>query len=325
MRAPEFWQRDGPVPALLAPLSWGFDAAGRVRRALARPQAVPLPVVCIGNLVVGGAGKTPVALAVGARIARLGHGVHFLTRGHGGRARGPLLVDSARHTAREVGDEALLLAAAAPTWIARDRPAGAFAAAAAGAEAVVMDDGYQNPSLAKDLSVVVVDGDYGFGNGRVIPAGPLREDVGRGLARADAVVLLGADALDLAAPLGRAVPVLLRAGLEPTPESRQLAGKAVVAFAGIGRPEKVFAMLAGLGCRLLGRHSFADHHRYRPDEIMALVDEANERGAVLVTTEKDLVRLPEEARPMVEVLRVRLAWADPEGIDRLLAPLFGGG
>ncbi len=325
MRAPEFWQRDGPVPALLAPLAWGFDAAGRARRALARPRAAPLPVVCVGNLVVGGAGKTPVALAVGARIARLGHGVHFLTRGHGGRARGPLLVDSARHTAWEVGDEALLLAAAAPTWIARDRPAGAFAAAAAGAEAVVMDDGYQNPSLAKDLSIVVVDGGYGFGNGRVMPAGPLREDVARGLARADAVVLLGAGGGDLAARLGGAVPVLLRAVLEPTPESRDLAGRPVVAFAGIGRPEKMFATLADLGCQLLGRHRFPDHHRYRPDEIMALVDEARDRGAVLVTTEKDLVRLPEEARPMVEVLRVRLSWAEPERVDRLLAPLFREG
>ncbi len=325
MRAPEFWRRGGAVPALLAPLAWGVDAVGRARRALVRPRTAPLPVVCIGNLVAGGAGKTPVALAVAARLGAAGHGAHFLTRGHGGATRGPLRVEPGRHTVREVGDEALLLAAAAPTWVARDRPAGALAAAAAGAEAVVMDDGYQNPSLAKDLSVVVVDGDVGFGNGRVMPAGPLREDVDRGLARADAVVLLGGDALDLAAPLGRAVPVLLRAGLEPTPESRQLAGKAVIAFAGIGRPEKVFATLAGLGCRLLGRHSFADHHRYRPDEIMALVDEASARGAVLVTTEKDLVRLPDEARPMVEVLRVRLGWADPEGIDRLLAPLFPGG
>ncbi len=325
MRAPEFWRCDGPIPALLAPLAWGFDAAGRTRRALARPRRAPLPVVCVGNLVVGGAGKTPVALGVGARLKELGRGVHFLTRGYGGVARGPLRVDPSRHSVREVGDEALLLAAGAPTWVARDRPAGAFAAAAAGAEVVVMDDGFQNPTLVKDLSLIVVDGDYGFGNERALPAGPLREGVARGLQRADAVVLLGADAGDVAGRIGRAARSLLRAELEPTPESRRLAGKPVVAFAGIGRPEKVFAMLDGMGCRLLGRHAFPDHHRYSPNVMMKLVEEASERGAVLVTTEKDFVRLSEEARSMVDVLRVRLAWTDAEALDRLLAPLFAPG
>ena len=322
MRAPEFWRRNGPIPALLSPLAWGFDAAGRARRALVRPRRVPVPVVCVGNLVVGGAGKTPVALSIGARLGNLGCTVHFLTRGYGGVARGPLRVDPGRHGAGEVGDEALLLAAAAPTWVARQRAAGAFAAAAAGAEVVVMDDGFQNPTLVKDLSLVVVDGEYGFGNERAMPAGPLREDVARGLRRADAVVLLGPDPGNLAGRLSRAGPVLLRANLEPTPECRRFAGKPVVAFAGIGRPEKVFATLAGMGCRVLGRHAFPDHHRYSPDEIMKLVEEANERDATLVTTEKDFVRLSREAWPMVEVLSVRLAWADPEALDRLLAPLF---
>ena len=322
MRAPEFWRRNGPIPALLSPLAWGFDAAGRARRALVRPRRAPLPVVCVGNLVVGGAGKTPVALSVGAHLGDLGCSVHFLTRGYGGVARAPVRVDPGRHTAGEVGDEALLLAAAAPTWVARQRAAGAFAAAAAGAEVVVMDDGFQNPTLVKDFSLVVVDGEYGFGNERAMPAGPLREDVARGLRRADAVVLLGPDASNLAGRLMRAGPVLLRANLEPTPECRRFAGKPVVAFAGIGRPEKVFATLAGMGCRVLGRHAFPDHHRYSPDEIMKLVEEANERGAALVTTEKDFVRLSEEAWPMVEVLSVRLTWSDPEALDRLLAPLF---
>ena len=167
-----------------------------------------------------------------------------------------------------------------------------------------------------------LSGEYGFGNERAMPAGPLREDVARGLRRADAVVLLGPDASHLAGRLSRAGPVLLRANLEPTPECRRFAGKPVVAFAGIGRPEKVFATLAGMGCRVLGRHAFPDHHRYGPDEIMKLVEEANERGAALVTTEKDFVRLSREAWPMVEVLSVRLTWADPQALDRLLAPLF---
>ena len=289
---------------------------------MVRPRRAPLPVVCVGNLVAGGAGKTPVALSIGVRLKQLGRRPHFLTRGYGGRVRGPLYVNSARHTARDVGDEALLLAAVAPTWVARDRPAGALAAAAAGAEVVVMDDGYQNPHLDKDVSFVVVDAEYGFGNERLMPAGPLREDVTRGLRRCQAAVLVGTDANGLAERLaGHGIP-LLRATLEPRLESRHLEGRALVAFAGIGRPEKVFTTLAGMGCRLLGRHAFSDHHRYDADEIMTLVEEASEKGATLVTTEKDFVRLPEEARPMVRVLGVRIVWAEPEALDRALAPLI---
>lgn len=322
MRAPEFWRRDGLAPTLLAPLAWGFEAAGRARRSIVRPVRAPVPVVCVGNLVAGGAGKTPVAIGVGARLAERGRSIHFLTRGYGGRARGPLRVDPTRHTARDVGDEALLLAAIAPTWVARDRPAGANAAAAAGAGVVVMDDGFQNPAIAKDLSLVVIDSGYGFGNGRVIPAGPLREGVAGGLARADAVVLVGASGRDerLAA---YDLPVL-HAEVEPAPGSEALAARPVLAFAGIARPEKFFATLGGMGCRLVGRHAYPDHHRYTADEIMRLCEAAHEKGATPVTTEKDYVRLPEEARPMVEVLRVRLVWSEPAALDRLLATLPEG-
>ncbi len=324
MRAPEFWRRDGLAPALLAPLAWGFDAANRARRAMVRPRRAPVPVVCVGNLVAGGAGKTPVALSLGVRLTELGRSIHFLTRGYGGRARGPLRVDPARHTARDVGDEALLLAAVAPTWVARDRPAGANAAAAAGAEVVVMDDGFQNPALAKDLSLVVVDSAYGFGNGRVMPAGPLREGIDGGLARADAVVLVGASSEGCDERLAARTLTVLHVDLEPAPGCEILAGKPVLAFAGIARPEKFFATLSGMGCRLVGCHAFADHHRYTPDEVMRLCEAAGEKGAVPVTTEKDHVRLPADARPMVEVLRVQLVWSEPAALDRLLAPLLEG-
>lgn len=322
MRAPEFWRRDGLVPSFLAPLAWGFDAAGRARRSMVRPSQAPLPIVCVGNLVAGGAGKTPVAMAIGARLRQLGRRVHFLTRGYGGHARGPLRVDTERHDTGDVGDEALLLAHVAPTWVSRDRPAGARAAAEANAEVVVMDDGHQNPALAKDLSIVVVDSAYGFGNGRIIPAGPLREAVRAGLARADAVVLVGPGDSGFDGRLDGSGAVVLHATLEPTPDSMGLAGKPVVAFAGIGLPDKVFATLAAMGCKLLGRHGFPDHHRYTADEIMSLVEEATARNATLVTTEKDYVRLPAEARPMVEVLSVRVAWTEPETLDDMLAALF---
>jgi tetraacyldisaccharide 4'-kinase len=232
-----------------------------------------------------------------------------------------LRVDPARHGFREVGDEALLLAAEAPCWVARDRPAGGRRAVEAGADLVIMDDGLQNPSLAKDLSLLVIDGGYGLGNGRVMPAGPLREPLAQACQRVAAVVLVGADACGLARQLEPHLPVL-KAELVPDARARALAGKKLFAFAGIGRPAKFFATLEGLGCRLAGTRAFADHHAYSPDDIMQLVEAAAAAAAELVTTEKDLVRFPPEARRMAEGVRVELAWQDPAALAALLAPLL---
>ena len=193
MRAPDFWRRRTVTPFLLLPVGWFFSRIGALRQALVRPWRAPVPVLCVGNLVAGGAGKTPLALALGDRLQQNGVTVHFLTRGYGGREAGPLQVDPTRHGFREVGDEALLLARLAPTWVARDRRLGAEAAAKAGAGVLVMDDGFQNPSIEKDLSIIAIDGGYGFGNGLVMPAGPLREPLARGFARADAAVVIGRD------------------------------------------------------------------------------------------------------------------------------------
>mgnify|MGYP000638645222 CR=1 FL=1 len=193
MRAPDFWQpgKGGFAAMALAPLGRVYAAAGAARRAAARPWKAPVPVICIGNLVAGGAGKTPVALDFGKRLIDSGETVHFLSRGYGGTEKGPLRIDPAIHTCQAVGDEPLLLARLAPTWIAADRRLGCQAAVAAGAGIVIMDDGFQNPTTVKDLSVIVIDGGYGFGNGRVMPAGPLREPVAAGLKRAQAVVVIG--------------------------------------------------------------------------------------------------------------------------------------
>jgi len=302
--------------AALAPLGALYGLAGRRRMAAAEPHRAGAPVVCVGNLVAGGAGKTPVGLAVAAALRARGGAVHTLTRGHGGRERGPLLVDPARHGADAVGDEALLLAADFPCWVARDRAAGANAAVAAGAGAIVMDDGFQNPGLFKDVSLVVVDGAVGFGNGRLIPAGPLRERVADGLARADALAILGEDRTGVAA-LAQGLPVL-RGRLEPPPDSTGLRGRRVLAFAGIGRPEKFFATLEALGAELAGRVPFADHHPYRPAEVAALLERAAALGALPVTTAKDAVRLPADTRARVHVLPVTVAWEDPGALDRLL-------
>ena len=322
MRTPEFWARDGLVPCLLAPASalWGAAAAARRRRA--SPAAAGAPVVCIGNAVAGGAGKTPVAMAVAAALARRGARPHLLSRGHGGSLRGPVRVDPARHGHREVGDEALLLAETAPAWVARDRLAGARAAAAAGAGVVVMDDGLQNLSLRRDFSVLVVDGPFGAGNGRLLPAGPLREPWAAALARSDAVVVVGEDRHRTARGAGRPA---LEARFVPAAESATISGRPVLAFAGIGRPEKFFETLSAMGCRLVDARGFPDHHRYTEDEVMRLVEAAAAAGAAAVTTRKDAVRLPARARDMVETLRVDLEWRDPEAFGRLVAAMPGPG
>jgi len=326
MRAPEFWQRGSasPWPRLLTPAAWIWQGASWLRWRLATPKRAPIPVVCIGNLVAGGAGKTPTAIAVARRLLHKGRKVHFLTRGYGGSLRGPLQVDVAKHDARAVGDEALLLAAVAPTWVARNRYRGALAAAAAGAEVLVMDDGLQNPGLAKTLSLLVIDAGFGIGNNRIIPAGPLREPVRTGLARADAVVLIGDLKPDASPELTRRTmsgKPLLRAWLVPDTATAPFAGKPVVAFAGIGRPQKFFDTLAAINCKTVATRSFPDHHFYQPDEIMQLAQAADRAGASLVTTAKDWVRLPAAARPMVQVLRVDLEFAEEGAIDMLLRRL----
>jgi tetraacyldisaccharide 4'-kinase len=325
---PEFWARRGLLSTVLEPAAWIYGRAVVARRRWTTPWRAPVPVVCVGNLVVGGAGKTPVTLSLAHHLRQRGRRVHIVSRGYGGRSRGPLAVDPARHTAADVGDEPLLLAEIAPCWVARERVAGAKAAIAAGADLLLLDDGFQNPTLAKDLSLVVIDGGYGLGNGRVMPAGPLREPLEHGLARADAFVLMGDDTAGVAAlPSGQP---LLRARLVPE-NSGELAGRTVVAFAGIGRPAKFFATLEAAGARLAARHAFPDHHRYADAELARLRAEAEHTGAMLVTTAKDRVRLAPGVQAHVHVLSVTLAWDDVKALEDVLNrvpphpnPLFGG-
>lgn len=309
LSAPLFWRHDGTLPRLLSPLA-AVTAALTARRVARPGWRAPVPVICSGNVTVGGAGKTTVALDLGQRLRARGRAVHFLSRGYGGSERGPHRV-AATDTAAEVGDEALLLAAVAPTWIGGDRAASARAAIAAGAEILVLDDGLQNPTLEKDLSLLVVDGATGFGNGRVLPAGPLREPLAACAARCQAAVLIGPD---LALPLAT-----LRAHLVPSPEIAALAGRRVLAFAGLAIPGKFFGMLATSGVDLAETRPFPDHHAYVQDELRRLVQDAARLDALLVTTPKDAVRLPAAWRPNVRVVGVTLAWEDPTALEALLA------
>jgi tetraacyldisaccharide 4'-kinase len=320
--APNFWGQPARVAAnLLLPFGTVWDAAGRLRRASVRPYRAPVPVVCVGNLVVGGAGKTPVTLALADWLVSRGIAVHVVARGYGGRVAGPTKVDPVRHGAGEVGDEALLLAARNPCWVARDRAAGVAAAVEAGAEAILLDDGFQNPTIAKALSLLVVDAEYGFGNGRVMPAGPLRENLHRGLARADAVVLLAPDGRTPARPeTGQSICPVVPAVLMPI-DGERFAGRRVFAFAGIGRPEKFFSTLRSVGAVVVGEHGFADHFPFRKRDIAALRRAAHRVGAQPVTTSKDFARLPAAERVGIEVLGVEICWPDPAALAGLLAPV----
>ncbi|MEC9154135.1 MAG: tetraacyldisaccharide 4'-kinase [Pseudomonadota bacterium] len=318
MRAPDYFEHRDGVSQALSPLASLYSTITRLRQRWTKPWQASVPIICVGNVTAGGAGKTPVAVALGTLLRERKHEIHFLSRGYGGHLRGPTLVDRNQHTAHDVGDEPLLLAEVAPTWIARNRTAGAKAAIAAGASAIVMDDGLQNPTVAKTMSLVVVDGGSGFGNGRVLPAGPLREPLCEGLSRADAFILFEPDTSNVTALLQKGSQPTVRARMVPAAAAEQFAGRSVVAFAGIGRPEKFFATLEEFGCRIVTKQGFPDHHTFTPDEIMRLVETARAADATPVTTAKDYVRLSRDSQVMVEPFPVLVEWRNPQEIESLL-------
>jgi len=325
MRDPAFWWADrSPAATLLAPVGTLYGAIA-ARRMVRPGRKAPVPVICVGNFTLGGAGKTPTSIALAQLLLESGHYPFFLSRGYGGRVAGPVQVEHQR--AFEVGDEPLLLRRIAPTIVAHDRPAGARAAAIAGADAIVMDDGLQNPSVEKDLAIAVIDGRRGIGNGRIFPAGPLRAPLEAQLDHIDAVLVVGsvgrAAERVIDVTQRRGLPVLhgeLRPALDAV---AALAGKPVLAFAGIADPDKFFATLEAHGIPTVIRKSFPDHHRYAVDEMAALVACAQRESLTLVTTEKDMVRLRGEpgAADLIArstVLPVMLAFRDTSAVEAML-------
>ncbi|WP_029605430.1 tetraacyldisaccharide 4'-kinase [Kozakia baliensis] len=320
---PSFWNQVEPSwqAKALTPLSWLLQSAGHLRSYRAAPVMVDVPVLCCGNLTVGGAGKTTLVLDFAQRLQARGRHPHILSRGYGGQEKGPLRVDLARHTANDVGDEPFMLAKTAPVWIGANRGETARMACAEGADCLIMDDGLQNHTLHQTMRIITVDGATGFGNGRVMPAGPLREPAAKGLAEADGLVMIGEDRTDLLPHIPNDL-LRLQARLIPGPEIRRLQGKRLIAFAGIARPDKFFDMLTEAGLPLLRCISFADHHRYNERDCRRLLALGRQEGVRLVTTAKDAVKLPERILSEVKVINVELRWSDPDAPERLLDRLW---
>jgi tetraacyldisaccharide 4'-kinase len=323
-RAPDFWWRRRSLPGYaLAPLG---SIYGRIagRRMAAAGESIGIPVICLGNLVVGGAGKTPTAIEIAGVCRELGYRPGFLSRGYGGSERGPIIVTPAVHTALQIGDEALLLARRAPTVVAADRRAGAKLLAGVGVDVVIMDDGFQNPSVTKDLAIVVVDGSRGTGNGRVFPAGPLRAPLAAQVRRAHAVLVLGTgsggDIVRLAA---RAALPILRGSIVPL-RRRGLRRRPYLAFAGIAHPEKFFATLEAAGAVVGHRMVFPDHHPFTDVECEAILVQAKARDLVPITTEKDRVRLSgrggaaELLAQATETFPIRVRFEEPTRLSTLI-------
>jgi tetraacyldisaccharide 4'-kinase len=301
-----------PLSRFLVPLSWLYRFGGILRASVHRPKRLNKPVICVGNAVVGGAGKTPVTLALAELLKNQGYHPALVYKGYKRTNHETLRVDLNQHTLADVGDEPLMAAAFAPTFVAKTRLMAAQAATDSGADLLILDDGLQNPTLIKDLTFLVVDATYGFGNGRVLPAGPLRMTQKDALNQADAVILLGQGPAPLTTkPLFRGHLVSL------LPDA--LRGKPLVAFAGIGRPEKFFEGLGRAGAHLVETLSFPDHHAYTPEDL-TLLNQCTPEGAIRVTTGKDAVRLPSGFSLPIPV---QVVWDDPEGIAGFLKGKVG--
>ena len=312
MKTPGFWFRPpGLLAKLLTPLGAVYYGISRRRRAV--PATTTTPLVVVGNVVAGGAGKTPVVIALTRLLQQRGVKVHLIAKGYGGRLKGPLQVQQ-QHTVQDVGDEPLLLLQHAPTFIGHDRGA-TYELAAQGADIVISDDGLQSPRLKASLALLVLDGVLGFGNGKLIPAGPLRETVTAALERVHAVIQIGGGER----PLGK--KPLIVADFVPA-DTEWLRGAHVIAFAGIGQPEKFFATLTTCGAKIIAAHAFADHHSYTQKQIAALIREAEEKNAILVTTTKDAVRITPQQREHIRVLDGALAWRNPNLVTALLEEIL---
>jgi len=312
MKTPTFWQHNNLTAKLLTPLGELYALATKLRLYLRKPKKVNIPVICIGNLTAGGTGKTPTAISLALMLQNAGIYPTFISRGYHGTLN-KTQVDTVRHTPQQVGDEPLLLAQIAPTFIHANRYQAALMAQENQAECILMDDGFQNPSLHKDLSFLVIDGASGFGNHKCIPAGPLREHIASGLKRAQAALLIGEDEHHIAQTLS--IPCFKGKIISENPS---LKNNRVIAFAGIGRPQKFYTSLQELGIEIVKTFDFPDHHYYSENELNNLLDCAEKENAELITTSKDFVKIPASMQSAFKVLNIRIQWENPSELQNFI-------
>ncbi len=302
LKAPKFWylKRDSLLSNTLYPFSLLFRLGTKIKNLISIERKTKLPIICIGNIVIGGAGKTPVALKIGSMLKKAGYNPHFVSKGYGGIEKNNTLVKD-WHSPKSVGDEPLLLSEIAPTWIGLDRNKSFQLASENGADCIVMDDGFQNPTLQKDFSIVVINGEQGFGNKRVIPSGPLRESIKRGLSRTNLVITIGNISDSVKDKIPKHIP-LIAANFKIKEDNMMLQGQRITAFAGIAYPEKFFNSLKLLKANIVDKISYSDHHIYNENDLLYLAEIANKNKSILVTTKKDMVRIPKNFRSLVKTI-----------------------
>ena len=302
LKAPKFWynKKDTLYSNILYPLSLVFRFGTRLRNWASIKKLSPIPTICIGNIVVGGAGKTPVSMKICKMLTKAGYKPHFISKGYAGTIKESTLVET-WHSPKSVGDESLLLSEIASTWIGINRIQSANLAKKNGADCLILDDGFQNPSIDKDFSIIVVDGEQEFGNKRVLPAGPLRESIRRGLSRTNIVVVIGKINKTLKMLIPSTIPVF-RAKFEIKKDNEIFKGKKVTAFAGIAYPSKFFKTLEVQGAKIIKEVSYPDHYIYNENDLLHLAEIANKTKSILVTTKKDFVRIPKTYRPLINTL-----------------------
>ena len=306
MKTPKYWQSNSLISKILTPLGWIYGALTQARLKLVKSSHAEIPVICIGNITAGGTGKTPVAISIAKMLSSEMHHPFFVTRGYGGKLQ-DVVVNNKKHSAHEVGDEPLLLSRQAPVVVNADRYKGAQLAIKEGADLIIMDDGFQNPTLHKDLSFLVFDGQYGIGNGKIIPAGPLRETLAQGSRRADALLILGKDKHNLAERTK--LPVFFG---HTEPMQTNISQTDVIAFAGIGHPQKFYHTLTSQGLNVIETFDFPDHHFYTEAELSNLIKYAKDKNAELYTTSKDFVKIPQSLQKQINVLEVAVVWDNPD-------------
>ena len=319
LKAPKFWyqKKDTFLSNTFYPLSLLFRLGTKIRNFVSSEKRSPLPIICVGNIVVGGAGKTPVSLKIGKLLTKAGYKPHFISKGYAGIIKKSTLVQS-WHSPTSVGDESILLSEVAPTWIGKDRIQSSFLAKKEGGDCLIMDDGFQNPKINKDFSIIVINSEQEFGNKRVMPSGPLRESIRRGLSRTNLVIVIGNISDELKENIPSNIPII-ESKFEINKENKIFKGQNIIAFAGIAYPEKFFKSLEEQGAKVVKKISFSDHYIYNENDLLSLAEIANKTKSILVSTKKDYIRIPKSYRSLVNTLEGEIVFKNEELVIEILS------